>query len=319
MKSSENIKKAFEYFVFAISNGKIILGKTIELPELTGNYDITAKAFDYNLRSLISTVCIPSDMALNSAQQSSWQRIYTTERIRALKIDKADLIKSEEELTFFREKKALEEAQLRMEEYSKSEEGMQFIADYASDMLIRSLEYDNMKLASHELLRQGIVLLWSAIEVLARDLFIEYLNKNPKKISILINDPLTKSYFDLKSISIDFIINYDFDLSNCIGDLLVKLRDVSDLIIIKGIYKSLFSNNKCLIEKLNDINLWNLFQMRNLIVHKRGIVDEKYLKNSKSDLNVGDSLIIKPDLFIQYVKLVIEIGLELLNTIKNET
>jgi hypothetical protein len=68
---------------------------------------------------------------------------------------------------------------------------------------------------------------------------------------------------------------------------------------------------------LDTPDLYLLNKRRNLIVHRRSIVDIQY-KNSTSDsLNVGDELYIKPDDLDRYLAVVRDAGKELIDSACN--
>jgi hypothetical protein len=195
-----------------------------------------------------------------------------------------------------------------MNSFAGSKEGPQCIAEDACHQLVNALEENEVKLASQELLRQGLVLLWGAFEVLSRDLFITYLNSNPSKVSMLSTNPETRTKFELKSLKLDLIAEYGFNLSPHMGDILGSSNDLSDLATIKSIYKVLFPSNSQLREALDDYNLWLLNHRRHLIVHHRGIVDSKYIQNTGDTVKVGDILKTPPEDLEKYLSVVLNAG-----------
>jgi hypothetical protein len=282
--------------------------KQFALPIVQGEYDQIAKTFDHNLHALLATVSIPATFAIASAYQSHWQRIHTAERIRSLSPTDELEGKNEDE----RRQIALERARTRMNSFAGSKEGQQRIAEDACHQLVNALEETEVKLASQELLRQGLVLLWGAFEVLSRDLFITYLNSNPSKVSMLSTNPETRTKFELKALKLDLIAEYGFNLSPHMGDILESSNDLSDLATIKSIYKVLFPSNSQLREALDDYNLWLLNHRRHLIVHHRGIVDSKYIQNIGDTVKVGDILKTPPEDLEKYLSVVLKAGQRLL-------
>lgn len=83
------------------------------------------------------------------------------------------------------------------------------------------------------------------------------------------------------------------------GDILISNFDFSNIDLIKSIYDSLF-NDPDLNKVLKSNSIWKLYQNRNLIVHKGGIVDQKYTTNTDTQLNVGEKLFVKPAEFEDY-------------------
>jgi hypothetical protein len=63
---------------------------------------------------------------------------------------------------------------------------------------------------------------------------------------------------------------------------------------------------------LTSDSLWLLNQQRHLIAHRRGIVDEDYIKNTGAKLSVGEHLYVSPEEFEENASKALSIGKELL-------
>jgi hypothetical protein len=61
---------------------------------------------------------------------------------------------------------------------------------------------------------------------------------------------------------------------------------------IRQLYGMVFSEDSDLCRLLKHTCLWHLSQARHLIVHRRGVVDEKYLKQTDSKLNRDQRLVV---------------------------
>ena len=62
-------------------------------------------------------------------------------------------------------------------------------------------------------------------------------------------------------------------MSQHAGDMLVGLHKLDDVDAISAIFDVLFPEHAALRELLRREELWKLFQRRNLILHRRGVVD----------------------------------------------
>lgn len=308
LEASDIITSAKLAYAFYDTELSFAPDKKFALPIVQGEYDQIAKTFDHNLHAVLATVSIPTTFAIASAYRSHWQRIYTAERIRSRSPTDELEGKNDDE----REQIALEHATIKMNTFIGSKEGQQTVAEDACHQLINALEQTEVKIASQELLRQGLVLLWGAFEVLSRDLFITYLNSNPSKVSMLSTNPATRTKFELKALKLDLIAEYGFNLSPHMGDILESSNDLSDLATIKSIFKVLFPSNLPLREALDDYNLWLLNHQRHLIVHHRGIVDSKYIQNTGDAVKVGDTLKTQPEDLDKYLAVVFNAGQNLL-------
>ena len=97
--------------------------------------------------------------------------------------------------------------------------------------------------ATQELLRQGVVLVWGALEVLVLDCYRLWCGKQA----------------DPKKALQEMIPQYETGK-----------------------------------EFLKDLELWELYNRRHLIVHRRGIVDEKFAKETGFKLAVGTEVVVTP-------------------------
>jgi hypothetical protein len=105
-----------------------------------------------------------------------------------------------------------------------------------------------------------------------------------------------------------------FDLSNQMGTLLFEERDLSSLFAIRTACEAIFDDST-LRTMLSADSLWLLNQKRHLIAHRRGVVDDEYIRNTGSSLAVGDHLYISPDEFEENLVEVLSIGNGFLNCV----
>jgi hypothetical protein len=185
------------------------------------------------------------------------------------------------------------------------------------DQVIAELEnlsaVPEMREALHELLRQGIVLMWGAFEVLARDTFLSLLNTNPSLLPGLLSDEGVKKLFQLKSVPIEKLQRYGFDLSSSLGHLLLEQHRLDDLPSIRTVYGALLPSASRLHELLGSSELWLICQRRHLVVHNRGVVDAQYLEKTGDAAAVGQRLELQPEKVEAALSLVRGIGCEVLS------
>ena len=67
---------------------------------------------------------------------------------------------------------------------------------------------------------------------------------------------------------------------------------------------------------LADRRLWDLCQKRNLIVHRRGLIDQQYLKSMGDDSPIGAELWITPDEIEELLGVVLSIGTSVICEVK---
>ena len=163
-----------------------------------------------------------------------------------------------------------------------------------------------------ELLREGLVLIWGAIEVLASDLFVGILNARPGLLRKLFEDDTARRLFGVKSLPMEVIEERNFDLSACMGELVLKQHAVDNVPSMKAAYRALFPADKDLLEQLGATGLFELNQKRNLIVHRRGIVDKEYRSRVKDPPPLGERLLVVAADLEENLRIAKEVGLALL-------
>ena len=61
--------------------------------------------------------------------------------------------------------------------------------------------------------------------------------------------------------------------------------------------------------------MWNLSHKRNLIVHKRGIVDQQYLDSTGDTLAIGDYLWVAPSGVEELLETILKVGTEIVRQV----
>ena len=265
-----------------------------------------ALAFFDSLHGIIRTLSIPFHYTYSQVHSLHWQRFLMAERIRARGIE------NEEE----REPAALKIANERFSNYIRGE-GREVVAD---DVLARlkALQDESESLAAaRELTRQGVVLVWSAVEVLARDSFVYLLNRRPSLAEQLLAEQANRKRFSVDRIDWQTLAAYGYDLSQNLGTFLISKSDLTNVPAIRDAYGALFPLATNLGRKLSDRRLWDLCQKRNLIVHRRGIVDQQYLANTSDDLPLGADLWILPSEVEDLLEASLHIGYEIITEVTN--
>lgn len=283
---------------------------------LATSYGPIAAAFRQNIVSLLSTVAVPFAMASSSTERSHFQRLHIAERIRARSIGASD-IPPGEDLETVRSREAHRKAVDNVKSLVESESGKALISRDISHLLLSAIRHD-MRYAAQELLLQGLVLLWSALEVLARDTFEALLNRSPARIQALMDNPSTRKRFDAEKLSLGTLVDHGFDLSQQLGTILVAQQDFSNLPTVKSVYSALFPAASALHETLGNRDLWTLYQRRHLIVHRRGVIDRAYLENSGDSGTLGSRIVVRPSELEHNVTGVVAVGSQLCRCLTQE-
>jgi len=314
---NELIKSVESHFIqYKIDDVKINEFTSL-INDLDEDYKNIANTFNYNVNSMLSALNIPFTLSINATQNQHHYRSRMVGIIESLKYKvthhdietddpildqiRGDIIKNE------------------MNKLKTSEEVQeQFVLNIYRFLEPFTHEEETTGAAS-ALLYQGAILLWSAFEALSKDLFITFINKNPHKIKDLLESPATKKRLNFNKITPETLMNYDFDITNKMGEIVAENQDFSDLETIKQIYDVMFpaSLSDRLILKDNDI--WILSQKRHLIVHRGGIVDKKYLDKTGEALNSGDKLLMTPKDLINYFEIIFDCGVSLFKSVPIES
>lgn len=265
-----------------------------------------ALAFFDSLHGVIRTLSIPFQYSSSLVHSLHWQRFLMAERIRARGIENEEL----------REPTALQIAQDRFAEFLKGE-GREVLVDEVLGRLKALQEEPESLAAARELTRQGIVLVWSAVEVLARDSFVLLLNRHPSLAEQLLAEQSNRKRFSVDRIDWQTLASYGYDLSNNLGTFLISKADLTNVPAIRDAYGALFPNAAQLGSKLADRRLWELCQKRNLIVHRRGIVDQQYLTSTGDTLPLGANLWIRPSEVEDLLEAALHIGTEIISEVAN--
>jgi hypothetical protein len=265
---------------------------------------LVANAFAENLVSVVRTLSIPFKYMQSEVLNLHWQRIHMAERIRALKSDEDSADESG----------ALEKAKSKFEAYQK-QDGQGAIINDILDRLLRLKEDSESLAAARELTRQAVVLVWSAVEVLARDTFVFLLDRQPSLSDLLLSDVTNRKRFSVERIDWQTLTTYGFDMSKSLGSFLISRADLKNVPAIRATFQALFPTASTLHEALGDKRLWDLSQKRHLIVHRRGVVDREYLEATGTALSLGDDLWVTPDEVEAYIEATQTAGRELLREV----
>lgn len=276
------------------------------VPVGKGELRTIAESFSENLQGVVRTLSIPFQYTYSQVHSLHWQRTHIAARIRGggapddaqqAEIDRAT-------------------ANEKFDEYLRGK-GQKVLADEVIGRLLQLKQEPEAIAAARELTRQGVVLTWSAIEVLSRDAFVHLLNTKPQLSEALLADQFNRKRFATDKIEWQTLASYSFDLSGCLGSYLISKADLSNVPAIRAAYGALFPGAAKLRACLLDERLWHLSQKRHLIVHRRGVVDEAYIAATGTHLKIGDVLWAAPAEVEEAIEAAMALGAELLGEVAN--
>ncbi len=202
---------------------------------------------------------------------------------------------------------AQKEVYAKLEKLPSQPESIDALIRESSTALFFEGEEENIAIAAREIRYQAVVSIWSSIEVLLKDQLIHILNTYPGIASKLIEDESSRRRFDFPKLTFKELADYHFNLQGSMGELLLRSRDISDLHALKSAIKAIFGADS-LFAELNSEPVRLLNAQRHLIVHRRGIVDEKYLATSGESIDIGTHLEVTPLTVAKYFRAAITIG-----------
>jgi hypothetical protein len=259
-------------------------------------------AFRANLTSAIRVGVIPFQLVHSAILEQRFNQLVIASNIHFLSTQSEPESKTEDGKKD-RERRALERAHEEMNAELREKEVITRHAWSTVKVLDRHLRDNDFRASAAELLRQIIVMCWGAFEIVAGDVVRAALNAKPAFFRSVAE---ARPYRE--SISARFLTDgleaNSFDLSRKMGDLFCdeKIRDISRILIADDVVDSMLKKEL----------LWRIFQQRNLIVHRRGIIDSRYLKNTSDTGTIGDHIEFKSSYVEESLVMVRDAGLEMI-------
>lgn len=295
-------------FAFFPGNSEIFLQELDRVVHLLpAQISDVGQAFRRNIEAVRATAGLPFFIALAGVQSRHFQLVHLAERLRALRPGTPMKLNREDE------KVALKRAHEAFTEQASNQRWLASTAAEGLELADQLLQHTDTQPAGSELLRQSTVLLWGAIEMLAKDLFVAMLNQRPGLTRRLLDDERTKRRIQLKD-PIRLFEEFGYDLSIHMGEALIASCKLEDIQAIREVFDVIFPNNDGLRSLLVSDRLWVLYQRRNLIVHRRGVVDRAYVSNTGEDIELGAELFISTKKLEEDLVMVRDIGTDLLKS-----
>ena len=149
------------------------------------DYLALGQAFQSNINGLVTTLSFPFYMASDRVIDQQYDQI-----LKNLNLSPDALSETNPS-----RKEAIRKVSDAIKQAIATDEGkFTFIRETVS---VLDNAYAKKQAAASELLLQGAVLCWSALEVFCRDFFVVYMNKHPEMFSSLNKDDTTKKRFEL--------------------------------------------------------------------------------------------------------------------------
>ena len=161
-------------------------------------------------------------------------------------------------------------------------EGESVMGDKLVDFITNDEQFRN---AYYSIIHGTLVNTWTIFEAISKDLWRFILNNFPDKFFHSVVNSKDKNFNSIeglsgKQISVALLSKYEFNLSNSLGDLISPRYDFTSPKGIKSAYKHLFNCDLNDLNFLDNRHLLQLENIRHLMVHNAGTIDEEYLKRS---------------------------------------
>lgn len=206
-------------------------------------------------------------------------------------------------------------------EFLQQPETKMTIASHIDDRITSLMRHDSFQRAMDVMFFISTPLLWTAFETLARDTWITAIDAGPVSIAQRTFRSLDDNEVDdgirKKSIEVGILAKHGFDLRGRIGSILQDKFHFSSIEGISKAYHAAFPNEGAFLATLENDDLKSTEQVRHLITHKAGIIDDKYKKRTGTNQNIGEELVVTGAQVSRFGQAVVEIGISLLVFVDN--
>lgn len=173
------------------------------------------------------------------------------------------------------------------------------------------------------ILANALINSWTALETLYADLWEDTLNAYPQQLSKLSGKAGGEKKEDKeqnKKIDLDLIHKHNFDLSTSMGTILKDRYTFSIFRDVKRAYRDAFAKDYPALEPAFSVEVDALEAARNLLVHRAGRIDDKFLARSSvatvlPGLNPGDELWVDGRMAAKFLDATISSGIHLIQTV----
>ena len=278
-------------------------------------FGVIEKAFIYNLNETVNILTLPYSLTYQSTVNSLYSKILIAEKIRSANL--MDRGMNEHDAYLVAEQTANERIEKMLNSDSLESTPLIELVILALNSLVES---DHFSKISSTYLRQAVVMVWNAFEILTRDILEQVLNHSPSLIERLSKSDVVKRRIDLKTLVWENIGTHGFNLSEAMGSIIVSSQDFSDISSIKGFFRALLDGdqrNMKALAALDSRALYSLSKLRHLIVHRRGMIDQRFLAATDSKQSVGEEVEMSVQVIENFVRAVNDCGLQLLGSARH--
>ncbi len=170
-------------------------------------------------------------------------------------------------------------ARERLKERFGSEKGRLELAGKIDEGIAVAMQNDDVKSAMAVIRQVTVPLAWTAFEAACRDLWVCIVNRSSSATAqnlFRVLDAEADDGLGRKLIEIGVLARHGFDLRGRVGSALVTKFQFSSVEGLRRAFSAISEKNNRLEDVFGSPDLFLLETVRHLIVHRAGIVDEKF-------------------------------------------
>lgn len=250
-----------------------------------------ASAWATSMSRLSQAAQLPYWMAWFGYVAGQHQRITTAAAAdAALQLDEGQ---ADFEEAFDRLKRDIAKTQLA--ELINSDAGRQKLHAGAIRMLAvaSKIDSDAMIDGAHAMLGQAAIATWAALEAFVADSVRATLNQQPEYLRYLLQDEDAKKRITRVRLGLGDLLDLGLNLSDRLGDLILSDNDLSDYTSMKSILMPLLQRPTGLRAALDNHSLYILGKLRNVLVHRSGMADERFEQETSGRWKAGSVVTIQ--------------------------
>jgi len=285
-----------------------------------------ATAFETNLKNIHSLLSLPGTTIGIGVRNFYWglfyQHTFSEEDVEAIS-QLASLLRGEitpDGVSYKRmpQEKRWEKASQLLRQHFGREASTEEIASLILSTFKDLAERPKFRESIRILFLSTTTFLWTSFECLVTDCWVAALNSGSisfghRALSALPVEETTDGISG-KQIEVNLLARYGFDIRNHLGTILSQKFKFSSLEGIRVAYISAFQDERSIDSMLSNDILKYLESCRHLIVHRSGMVDERFSnKNPEFRQEVGKPLFINGKQVSEFGAAVVEAGVRLLN------
>jgi len=156
--------------------------------------------------------------------------------------------------------------------------------------------------------------MWTALECLARDLWVRSLNNSSASVAHKAFRALESDDIQRKFIAVSDLAKYGFDVRHRVGSILASKFIFTDFEGIRRAFRVLHPTSN-LTSDTNARALFLLEKTRHLIVHRAGFIDEKFKRETGERGPIDTRITLTAEEMQEWIDAVIVVGMKMIRMV----